>query len=286
MEVVLSTDSHCDTLAHFLHQAAYRHSSIGLKLAPMTPDEGAKAILAGMTSPHKDGGDPEDEDHLLYRPADIEGVWERMREPCEGCAHALPHPRLVTGSAVLAQTREEHIGGGAMQRSLVSTHEHPADSTLMCLAGKQRQGGWLLAGPGWAPMPRCCAQTANAIWTVHYCSTCQRHRASLRTTRPLGAREEVVVDWSPCPDQDRISRPYEVTFDGGARSFGDHPKVAGAGATLWEHPVDGGARILRASCAIALPSTDNAQLAEASACWAGLALLTGLPGHPRAARIV
>ena len=119
-----------------------------------------------------------------------------------------------------------------MQRSLVAAHPVTADAMLICLAGEQPRGGRLLAGAGWAPAPRCCHGSANAVWTLHYCSVCQRHRATLATTAPVPEQGEIVVDWSPFPDQDHIAWPYEVTFGGGARSFGDQPKVAGAGASL------------------------------------------------------
>ena len=43
---------------------------------------------------------------------------------------------------------------------------------LMALTGAQQWGGWLLAGPGWAPMPRCDASHANAEWTTLFCPAC------------------------------------------------------------------------------------------------------------------
>ena len=94
------------------------------------------------------------------------------------------------------------------------------------------------------------------------------------------------MDFSPFPSTDTHLWPLEVTFDGGARAFGEHPKVAGAGATLWHHPPNGGAPILLASCVVALPSIDNAQTAEACGCRAALALLTATRERGHSARIV
>ena len=78
----------------------------------------------------------------------------------------------------------------------------------------------------------------------------------------------------------------EVTFDGGARSVYDRPKVAGAGATLWQHDPAGGPPHLLASCVIAIPASDNAQLAEVSGCRAGLSLLAHTRPDVMGARIV
>ena len=97
---------------------------------------------------------------------------------------------------------------------------------------------------------------------------------------------EIVVPRSPFPDQDRTLWPMEVTFDGGARSIGDRPKVAGAGETIWMHDPDGGLPVRIASSVVAIPSSDNAQLAEATGCRAGLGALARSTPDIRAARIV
>ena len=173
-----------------------------------------------------------------------------------------------------------------MRRSLVCAHAVPAQSPLLMLAGEQPRAGWLLAGPGWAPMPRCDTSQVNAEWSTSFCPSCARHRATLITTRPLDSMEEVVVGASPFPDQDKHCWPLEVTFDGGARSFRGGPKVGGAGASLWHHPPDGGPPVLLASCTVALPDVDNAQVAEASGCRAALALLAACVSRGTAARVV
>ena len=76
---------------------------------------------------------------------------------------------------------------------------------------------------------------------------CSSHRATLYATRPLAAGEEIVVDSSPFPDTDTHTWPLEVTFDGGARSIGDMPKMACAGATVWQRDPRGGPPRLLAS---------------------------------------
>ena len=161
-----------------------------------------------------------------------------------------------------------------MRRSLVATRDESAHAALMMLSGEQSRGGWMLAGPGWAPMPRCDAAEANAEWSTFFCQTCSRHRASLHSCRPIRAHEEIIVCASPFPDQDKHCWPLEVTFDGGARAFGEHGKVAGAGASLWHHPPDGSTPTLLASCVLAMPSLSSAQVAEASGARAALALLS------------
>ena len=135
-------------------------------------------------------------------------------------------------------------------------------------------------------MPRCDQDRCNATWIETYCAQCFSHRATLRTTRAVTARDEVIVDHSPFPNTDTHVWPLEITFDGGARSFQDESKVGGAGATLWHHPPDGAAPILVASCVVALPGVNNAQVAEACGCRAALALLASTRDLGRAARVV
>ena len=160
-----------------------------------------------------------------------------------------------------------------------------AGEVVLRLQGDDAVNGWLLAGPGWVPIPRVDPLTANAQWVTTFCPDCDRHTASLRTTMPLEAGQEVVVRSSPAPDTDTIQYPYEVTFDGGARHVDEGNKVAGAGATLWHFPPDGGEPQHLASVVIALPGCDNAQVAEATGCRAGLSLLPHTVGR-RAARVV
>ena len=80
--------------------------------------------------------------------------------------------------------------------------------------------------------------------------------------------------------------PYEVTFDGGDRSFLDRDKVAGAGATLWRHDPVGGPPSRIASTIVAIPCSDSAQVGETSGCRAGLGLLDCLSDTDTSARIV
>ena len=177
------------------------------------------------------------------------------------------------------------------RRPVVGADVH-AGELLLRLQADEAINGWLLAGPGWIPIPRVDPLTANAQWVTTYCPDCDKHTASLRTTMPLRAHQEVVVRSSPAPDVDTVLFPYEITFDGGARYVdagagpeGPDRKVAGAGATLWHFPPDGGEPVQLASVVIALPASDNAQVAEATGCRAGLALLPHTSGR-RAARVV
>ena len=110
------------------------------------------------------------------------------------------------------------------------------------------------------------------------------YQATLMTTCRVRAHNEVCTPSNPSPDGDRATWPYEVTFDGGARRVGDH-RVAGAGATLWQHSATGLPRCI-AQAIVALPGCDNAQLAEAVGCRIALQTLTQLVPGRRAARIV
>ena len=142
-----------------------------------------------------------------------------------------------------------------------------------------------MAGPGWFPSPRVSADNHNARWSPHFCGACERHCLSLITTTSIAPNDEIIVPSAPFPDTDKAQWPLEVTFDGGARTLDGDQKVAGAGATLWRHRRDGGPPDLVASCVIAIPGCDNAQLAEATGCRAGLGLLTLEDPSYRAARI-
>ena len=284
-QAIMDQEHHSDLLCHFVHQVVYRHT-IGVGLPPLEAQDGALAIVAGLTVSQEDSPDPQTEDGLLYRASDVDGVWERMHTPCGTCAPQLPDPRRVQGSATPAQARTGGRGGDAMRRTLVCTHAEAAHASLMMLTGEQQRGGWLLAGPGWAPMPRCDAAQANAEWSTFFCVGCSRHRATLVASTALAPYDEIIVSSSPFPDQDKHCWPLEVTFDGGARAFLEAPKVGGAGASLWHHPPDGSAPTLLASCVVAMPSVDNAQVAEASGARAALALLAACRSYGYAARVV
>ena len=172
-----------------------------------------------------------------------------------------------------------------MRRCPVTTRAVQAGDLLLRLQGPETTNGWLLAGAGWVPPTRIDPLAANARWQVTFCPACDQHVASLHATIPLNAQQEVVCRAAPFPDVDTIRYPYEVTFDGGARRIDSDRKVAGAGATLWHFPPDGGEPQLLASTVVALPGCDNAQVAEATGCRAALALLAHTHGR-RAARVV
>ena len=284
-EALLHEPSHNDLLCHFTHQVVYRHN-VGLALPPLAPEDGAQAILAGLVVPKDDVLEGVEEDHQLYRAAEVEGVWERVGDPCPLCTPVLPPPRATHGSSLPAQTASRARGGGALRRSMVVGSDTPAGTSILALRSDQRHGGWLLAGPGWVPMPRCDRESHNATWIETYCSHCFSHRATLQTIRPALARQEVIVDRSPFPNTDTHAWPLEVTFDGGARALQGDNKVGGAGATLWHHPPDGEAPVLVASCVVALPGVNNAQIAEACGCRAALALLAATTGLGHSARVV
>ena len=136
------------------------------------------------------------------------------------------------------------------------------------------------------PCPRVTDDPPTAHWAPSFCRTCAQHCLILVADQPLSHGQEVTVADSPIPDQDRAQWPFEVTFDGGARSIADRAKVAGAGAILWRHSPTGGPPTRLASCIVAVPGSDSAQMGETTGCRAGLGLLQALHTHAHAARIV
>ena len=145
---------------------------------------------------------------------------------------------------------------------------------------------WILPGPRWWPRPRRVEPSeANAQWTTRRCTACWRYRAQLTALADLPEATELCVTTNPSPNWEDATWPYEITFDGGARSL-DETEVAGAGAILWEHDTQGGCPRQIASTVIAIPWKAGAQAAEAAGCCAGLRLLQTLRPAHRAARVV
>ena len=105
------------------------------------------------------------------------------------------------------------------------------------------------------------------------------------SARELGPGEEIAVSSNPSPEWDDAPWPYEVTFDGGARRVGES-WVAGAGATLWEHRLNGGAPRRLAIASVAIPWAANAQIAEAIGCRAALGLLLSFWPWRKSVRVV
>ena len=95
----------------------------------------------------------------------------------------------------------------------------------------------------------------------------------------------MTVETNPSPEWEDSTWPYEITFDGGARTI-DDTAVAGAGAILWEHDLQGTCPRQVATTVVAIPWGAGAQAAEAAGCCAGLRLLQALRPSRRAARIV
>ena len=62
--------------------------------------------------------------------------------------------------------------------------------------------------------------------------------------------------------------------------------MAGAGATLWHHPPDGGAPHRLASLVIAIPQPITAQVAEVTGCRGALGLLPQIGARHTSARVV
>ena len=86
------------------------------------------------------------------------------------------------------------------------------------------------------------------------------------------------------PSSEPASWPLEATFDGGARRVQGR-QVAGAGASLWRHRLDGPPELV-ASAVAAVPGGATAQVAEALGCRLAIDLLLREGSGVRAARIV
>jgi hypothetical protein len=93
--------------------------------------------------------------------------------------------------------------------------------------------------------------------------------------------QEVTVISNPSPDAEDAAWLYEATFDG---SSGEG--VAGAGATLWAHHINGQEPTCIARARVAIPWAASAQVAEAIGCRSAISLLLALQPATRAARVV
>ena len=78
----------------------------------------------------------------------------------------------------------------------------------------------------------------NARWVTRRCTNCRQYRARLVALMGIQEAVEICVETNPSPEWEDSTWPYEITFDGGARTF-DDTAVAGAGAILWEHDLQG-----------------------------------------------
>ena len=284
-DAIMHPGDHTHFLAAFLHQVGFRYS-IALGRAPLDPDTAARLINSGIVYSVLQGDDCDETVHDLA--SILEGsVWTRTRlsDSCQACCPGPPAWQILHGSARPHGLRTGDRIGGDLRRLPVTGTNVPADTALAHLRCETARGGWLLAGPGWFPCPRTTNDLPSARWDAHFCRVCQQHCLTLRSNHDLGNDHEVTVRTAPFPDGDAAQWPLEVTFDGGARTVGESDKVAGAGATLWRHSLDGSAPRLIASCVIALPGSDNAQFAETSGCRAGLGLLPAADPDLRAARI-
>ena len=126
---------------------------------------------------------------------------------------------------------------------------------------------------------------ANASWEVQRCPSCHGYWANLISAATIQRHEEITVPTNPSPEWEDVAWPYEATFDGGAREIGSGC-VAGAGAAIWQHHLQGGAPTRVASAVVAIPWDASAQVAEAVGCRTALGLLLDLPTEQRCARMV
>ena len=283
-DAILQPGSHKKLLALFLHQTSYRYC-VALGRAPLTAAEAARLIRSGMVVDRLQDDLPAPDEEFTVPGDDVDGVWTRAADHCPQCLPHGPTARAVHGSASLHGTRTADRAGGDCRRLLAAGRHIQDGEALLQLRSTHAQGGWLQAGPGWVPCPRVHSDF-SATWHHSFCRSCCQHCLTLIATTNLDPGQEVVVRTSPFPDQDRSMWPYEVTFDGGARSFLDRDKVAGAGATLWRHDPVGGPPSRIASTIVAIPCSDSAQVGETSGCRAGLGLLDCLSDTETSARIV
>ena len=162
--------------------------------------------------------------------------------------------------------------------------ELPMGTRLACLMAGNNGAGWMAPGKGWFPPPRAVHPAlATACWETTRCDWCGDTIATLRTLRPHVAGSEITVPAPLCKTLRETFWPWEITFDGGAKSAGEY-HTAGAGATLWDMHT-GPSPICVARAYVALPPDTTAQVAEAHGCRIGVRLLLGWATEKRA-RIV
>ena len=173
-----------------------------------------------------------------------------------------------------------------MVRRPVAAHAAGDGDLLAAIFADSSPACWLAPRQAWWPRPRVVApRDVTARWDLRRCAYCGRVVAQLHAVQRLARGDEVCVDWNPSPSAEDALWPYEATFDGGRREVNGQEE-AGAGATLWKHPVDGGPPLRLATARVALPVGTSAQQAEASGCRAALYLLEALGMGPLRARMV
>ena len=285
-----SRGDHQRLACRLAHQISYRFC-VNRDCTPLGAEVAATLVLQGIVVPDSDqqaDSDLEDDWHegqpLPPDPGEL-AVWAPLAEPCATCCPQGPPATRIHGSARPHASRQALRAGGELRRLPVIAHATAPDERLAVLQADQPRAGWLPPGPGWFPCPRVDARP-SATWECSYCHRCDLHTLVLRACRALDPGDEITVRDSPFPDASAAQWPYEVTFDGGARSIRDADKVAGAGALLWRHDPHLGAPRVVAAVVVALPGDDNAQTAEAAGCRAGLALLPHVVGPVRGARVV
>ena len=212
-------------------------------------------------------------------------AWGRPSATCTTCT-GIATTITLQASPLPATTRDGPRGGGELQRRPITTVQAQDQQLLATTFAEAPIATWLLPGQGWWPRPRrTTAQEANAIWTVSRCPECRGYQAQLRAIGAIRTGDDVCTTDNPSPEWDDAAWPYELTFDGGARQV-DGTWVAGAGAVLWAHHLQGPLPVRLASSVVAIPWHAGAQVAEAIGCRAALNLLAQLQPRLRAARIV
>ncbi len=156
---------------------------------------------------------------------------------------------------------------------------------IAVLWGHADCGSWPVASARWWSPPRLVrAAEASTTWSVERSPECRAFQARLTVLRALRAGDVVTVVSQRHVRSGTICEPYEVTFDGAARTIRG-PSIAGAVAVLWGRADERGGRQELARALVALPGEVGVTTAEAWGLRSGLQLLCEYGGEFRRARI-
>ena len=287
----LDPGDHTAAIAQFCHQISYWYS-IAVWTPPLGIVRTVSLVMRSLRRVNNPGDVDDDEAAHEHPPFDAaappDDLWTRSNRRCPACLPSLRLlPRLHGSGRSAAASSCDRVG--VIQRALVTCTAAIQGHPALVLHSEGALSGWMPPGSRWLPPPRVVSRGgANAEWHEHWCWQCRHYAARLIPNAHLAPNVEITVPRALTPGPDDGLLPFEITFDGGARSIGGRPKVAGGGAILWGWAHDGGTPRALASIVVALPQEDDTMLAESFACCRGLASLCDvrLHGHPKAVRIV
>ena len=284
LQTILAPPPQPTPISIFIHQVSYLYCT-SYDFPPLEPTTAAQRICAAVRTCHFQDLEDDPPSREAVGTARCELATWASYHGCDMCNPLQPIPSRPRSSAAPTQ-RTAEIPAGQLRRCPTAAVTTAQGHLIAIISADAPLAAWLVPPDGWWPRPRRVPpHEANAAWTTTYCRHCNTHHASLHALCHIPYDTEITVPSNPSPDYEDALWPFELTFDGGARRI-QNDQVAGGGATLWRHNLNGGAPTMIAEAVIAIPTSATAQLAEATACRVGLDLLGRLTSAPRRARVV